>query len=124
MIFSQSLRILLAVKPCDLRKSFDSPGAVVRNELRQDPLSRQLFVFLNRAADRVKILYWDGTGFWVLAKRLEKGRFSRPSGAAAGAASIILRPEALDMLLQGIDLRGGMRRPWYEEPEKIEKSAN
>ncbi len=87
MIFSRSLSIRLAVKPCGPRKSFDTPGAVVRNELRQDPLSRRLFVFPNRTADRVKILYWDGTGFRVLAKRLEKGRFSRPAGGCGNGTA-------------------------------------
>lgn len=114
MILTHSLKVCLAVEPCDLRKSFDSLSAVVRNQLAADPLSRTVYVFLNRARNRIKLLYWDGSGLWVMAKRLEKGRFSRPDGLAASGGKIRLRPEALEMLLSGIELRDGMRRAWYE----------
>ncbi|HSG41241.1 MAG TPA: IS66 family insertion sequence element accessory protein TnpB [Thermoanaerobaculia bacterium] len=116
MILTHSLKVCLAVEPCDLRKSFDSLSAVVRNQLAADPLSRTVYVFLNKARDRIKLLYWDGSGLWVMAKRLEKGRFSRPDGLAATGGKIRLRPEALEMLLSGIELRDGMRRAWYETP--------
>lgn len=114
MILTHSVKVCLAVEPCDLRKSFDSLSAVVRNQLAADPLSRTVYVFLNRARNRIKLLYWDGSGLWVMAKRLEKGRFSRPDGLAASGGKIRLRPEALEMLLSGIELRDGMRRAWYE----------
>jgi transposase len=114
MILTHSLKVCLAVEPCDLRKSFDTLSAVVSGQLGEDPLSRKVFVFLNRNRDRAKLLYWDGTGLWVMAKRLEKGRFSRPA-AAGGGAKVALKPEAFEMLLCGIDLRDGMSRAWYEE---------
>lgn len=117
MILTHSVKVCLAVEPCDLRKSFDTLSAVVREELGEDPLSRQLFVFLNRNCDRVKLLYWDGTGLWVLAKRLERGRFCRPR-CVQGEKKATLKPEALEMLLSGIDLKDGMQRAWYELPEK------
>ena len=117
MILTHSLRVCLAVAPCDLRKSFDSLAAVVRGALGEDPLSRKVFVFANRKRDRVKLLYWDGTGLWVLAKRLERGRFRWPRGAQPGARKMALEPAALDMLLNGIDLRDGARRAWYEAGE-------
>lgn len=69
MILTHSLKICLAIEPRDMRKSFDGLAAIVRNELKEEPASRQLFVFSNRQRNRVKILYWDGTGFWVLANR-------------------------------------------------------
>lgn len=118
MILTHSLKVCLALEPCDLRKSFDSLAAVVRLALGEDPLSRKVFVFANRSRDRIKLLYWDGTGLWVLAKRLERGRFRWPRGVDPGAHKMALEPAALDMLLNGIDLRDGMRRPWYEGKEK------
>jgi transposase len=118
MILTHSIKVCLATRPCDLRKSFDTLSVVVREELREDPLSRKLFVFLNRNCDRVKLLYWDGSGLWILAKRLERGRFCHPRSLASNASKVPLKPEALEMLLSGIDLKDGMQRAWYELPEK------
>lgn len=118
MILTHSVKVRVATRPCDLRKSFDTLSVVVREELREDPLSRKLFVFFNRNADRVKMLYWDGSGLWVLMKRLERGRFRRPRAVSGDAPAISLKPEALEMLLSGIDLKDGMQRAWYEPPEK------
>jgi transposase len=70
MILTHSVKVCLATEPCDLRKSFDSLSVIVREQLREDPLSRKVFVFLNKAGNRIKLLYWDGTGLWVMAKRL------------------------------------------------------
>jgi transposase len=116
MILTHSVKVCLAIEPCDLRKSFDTLSAVVTNELGDDPLSRKVFVFLNRARNRAKLLYWDGTGLWILAKRLEKGRFCRPLGLQSKhKKKLPLKPEALEMLLSGIDLKDGMQRVWFEE---------
>lgn len=115
MILTHSLKICLAIEPRDMRKSFDGLAAIVRNELKEEPASRQLFVFSNRQRNRVKILYWDGTGFWVLAKRLERGRFSWPDPRHHPDKRVTMAPEALEMILSGIDLRQGARKIWYEE---------
>jgi len=122
MIFTHSVKVCLATRPCDLRKSFDTLCVVVRDELHEDPLSRKVFVFLNRHADRVKMLYWDGSGLWLLTKRLERGRFCRPFASSSGEVKLALKPEALEMLLSGIDLKDGMQRAWYELPEKSQLS--
>jgi len=116
MILTHSVKVCLATEPCDLRKSFDSLSVIVRQQLGDDPLSRTVFVFINKARNRIKLLYWDGTGLWVLAKRLERGRFCRPEGLKAKTSKLALKPEALEMLLSGVDLKDGLQRAWYEPP--------
>lgn len=112
--FSGSLRIFVSLEPCDMRKSFNGLLGLVSARLGEDIRQGALFVFSNRAHTRLKILYFDGTGLWVLAKRLEKGTFSWPKSSEAGTQKLRLAPEALAMLTDGIDLRGGRLRPWYE----------
>jgi transposase len=112
--FSGSLKVLLAVEPCDMRKSFNGLSALVGEHLREDPRQGALFVFTNRRRTRLKILYWDGTGLWVVAKRLEKGTFAWPKPGDPHARKMRLAPEALAMLTDGVDLLGARLRPWYE----------
>jgi len=69
------MRILVAVEPCDFRKGIDGLGGICRNFLKEDPLSGCVFVFRNRRATAIKILVYDGQGFWLCQKRLSKGRF-------------------------------------------------
>lgn len=69
-------RVYAYAGPTDMRKSYEGLSALVRNELGRDPLSGDLYVFCNRLRHRAKVLYWDGTGLCVYAKRLEKGRFA------------------------------------------------
>lgn len=94
-------KIYIAVGAVDMRKGFDGLYGLVRDRLGQDPLSGHLFLFSNRDRTRLKILVWDGSGLWVCAKRLEKGRFRWP--AATEASSLVMRPEQLAMLLNGLD---------------------
>ena len=70
--FPGSLRIFLAVEPCDMRKSFNGLYAVVTEHLKENPLDGGLYVFTNKRRNRLKILFWDGTGLWVLAKTTGK----------------------------------------------------
>lgn len=112
LTFSPGQRIYLALEPVDMRKQFNGLWALAEEKLREDPRSGALFVFTNKGRDRLKILFWDGSGVWVLAKRLEKGRFSWPQ--PNGAAKVHLEPAALTMLLAGIDLRDGCKKAWYE----------
>ena len=76
----QGLRIYLAMEPVDMRKH-DGLWALASQHLGLDPKGGALFVFTNKTRDRIKLLHWDGSGVWVLAKRLEQGRFSWPRGA-------------------------------------------
>jgi transposase len=115
--FSGSLRVLGAVQACDLRKGFNGLHALVSEQLGEDPRQGTLFVFSNRRHTRLKILCWDGTGLWVLTKRLEEGTFSWPRNLEAGTTKLNLTPQALAMLTDGVDLRGGKLRPWYERED-------
>ena len=69
------IRVHLYGQPVDMRKSYDGLYALTQHELRQNPMTGQLFVFINRRATQMKVLYWDRTGFCLWAKRLEQGRF-------------------------------------------------
>ena len=85
--------------------------------LGEDPKAGALFVFSNRRHTRIKILCWEGTGLWLLSKRLEKGTFSWPKNLEPEKTKLKLSPQALAMLTDGVDLRGGKLRPWYEREE-------
>ena len=73
-----------------------------------------LFVFTNKRHTRLKVLYFDGTGLWLMTKRLKEGNFAWPKSEDMGSAKLVLRPEAFAMLTDGVDLRGAKMRPWYE----------
>lgn len=115
MIFTRGLKVCLAAQPADLRRSFEGLALLVRGALQEDERSTQIFVFTNKRRDRIRMLYWEGTGLWLMTKRLEQGTFAWPN-VPDGAAKIALRAEALEMLLSGIDLKGARMRPWYEDP--------
>ena len=107
-------KIYLGVAAVDMRKGFDGLYGLVRDQLGQDPLSGHVFLFANRDRTRVKALVWDGSGLWVCAKRLEKGRFRWPR-AAETDRSVAIRAEELAMLLNGLDLKQAeRRRGWYQ----------
>lgn len=112
--FSGSLKIFVALQPCDMRKSFNGLHGLVTEHLKEDPRTGALYVFTNKRHSRLKILYWDGTGLWVLTKRLEAGTFSWPRDIQPGRTKLQLTAEALALLTDGIDLRGANMRPWYE----------
>jgi transposase len=114
LTFPGSLKVFIAMEPADLRKSFSGLWALTVNELKDDPSSGALYAFTNSRRNRVKILYWDGTGLWVMIKRLEQGTFSWPKGMDVKHGKLQLSPEALGLLLDGVDLRQGSMRPWYQ----------
>jgi transposase len=105
-----SVRVFVATVAVDLRRSFDSLASSTEQLLQQDPLSGHLFVFRNRRGDRVKILYWDRTGYCLWYKRLEKGTFRLPSGPGPGTE---ISAAELVLLLEGIDLAGSRRQVRY-----------
>jgi transposase len=109
--FGARPQIFLIVGPTDMRKSFDTLAAIVRNEIQKDPLTGQLFAFCNRRRNRVKILFFERGGLWLCAKRLEQGTFAWPS---IGTRCVEMSREELSLLLSGIDAKQIRRRPWYE----------
>jgi len=105
-------KIYIGVEAVDMRKGFEGLHGLVRDRLGQDPLSGHLFLFANRTRTRLKALVWDGSGLWVCAKRLERGRFRWPEAANAG--SVAMRPEELAMLVNGLDLtQARPRKNWF-----------
>ena len=113
LAFPAAIRIYVAVQPVDMRKSFNGLWSAASDQLHEDPKSGALFAFINKERTRLKLLYWDGTGVWVLAKRLEQGRFSW-AAVTDERAKLALAPEALSMLVSGVDLKQGTLKPWYE----------
>lgn len=108
-------KIYVAAEAVDMRKGFDGLYGLVRDQLGHDPLSGHLFLFTNRAHTRLKALVWDGSGLWVCAKRLERGRFQWPE--AKEIRSVSMRPEELAMLLTGMDLRQARPRTDWDRKE-------
>ena len=96
------VQVWLAAGETDLRKGFDGLSALIQLQLAEDPFSGQLFVFRGRRGDRIKILWWDGDGLCLFAKRLERGKFVWPQ---ATSGTVSLTSAQLSMLLEGIDWR-------------------
>ena len=103
-----AVRIFVATAPTNMHLSFDRLAALARDVLQQDPLSGHLFAFFNRSGDRVKILYWDRSGFCLWYKRLERGVFHLPH---AGAPRLELDASDLLLLLDGIEWSAVTHRP-------------
>ena len=105
---SGTTRVLVATAPVDLRGSFNRLHGLVVEQLQEDPLSGHLFVFTNRRRNRLKVLYWDGSGLWVCAKRLEKGRFTWP---VSDQCRVSLRGEEFSALIHGLQVQA--KAGWY-----------
>ena len=116
MLSFLSTEIFLVVGVTDMRKSFCGLPAIVENVVKKNPLSGQVFVFCNRRRNRLKILFFDKNGYWICAKRLEKGTFAWPE---ACTESLEMTAEQLAMLLGGIDFCDTKRRPWYEHATSL-----
>jgi transposase len=95
------VRVWLATSPVDMRRSFDRLAEHVRTILGHDPLCGHLFVFRNRSAERVKILWWDREGYALYYKRLERGTFQFPS---SGEKSVAIESAQLKKLLSGLSV--------------------
>ena len=120
--FGPATRIYVALGATDIRKGFDGLYGIVRDRLGLEVRSGHLFLFTNARRNRLKILLWDGSGIWICAKRLERGRFSWPL-AGDGSDRVTLSHEELSLLLGGIDLTQTRQKNWYRvtvsESEKV-----
>ena len=114
---ASTVRVFLCVEPTDMRRSFDGLAIMVEQIIDQDPLSGHLFVFCNKRADRVKLLYWDRDGYAIWYKRLEQGVFRLPRRSdESDPASVEVEAAELTMLLEGIDLSSVKRSSRYRRP--------
>lgn len=116
-------RIFLAVGATDLRKSFAGLSDLVQHQFQADPLSGHLFVFTNRHRNRIKVLYFDGTGMWVCGKQLARGNFAWPQTATAETGARQIFAEELAMLLSGMDLRQTQPRRWWRPRPNAAENA-
>ena len=116
--FSSTLRYFLYREPTDMRKGFDSLSGLVRSAMDSDPLSGDVFIFINRRRNQMKLLVWDRTGFVLFHKRLERGTFELPA-IRESSASVKLGWEELVMILEGVSLSSVRRRRRY----RLKKAA-
>ena len=112
---SSSSRFFLYSAPADMRKSFDGLSGLVSIYLKADPQSGDVYLFINRARDRLKMLVWDRGGFWLFYKRLESGRFQLP-----GNGDSELSYQSLVMMLDGIDYMKIRRKKRYKMQKRLE----
>jgi len=105
-----SVRLFIARGATDMRKSFDTLAALVIDVVNEDPQSGHLFLFVNRRRDRLKVLWWDRSGYCLLAKRLEQGQFRVFDRADGTPGAFEMSASDLALILDGIDLRGAKRR--------------
>ena len=114
MIPVAARQIFLARGATDMRKQFDTLASLVRSQLGEDPLSGDAFVFVGRRRNRLKVLLWDGSGFWLLARRLERGSFAIPAAAQVGENGAVLVSEVeWRLLLSGIEILSYRQRRQY-----------
>ena len=121
MLNHSSARIYLCLDPTDMRKSFDTLAALVREHLQGDPQSGTWFVFRGKQGNRLKILYWDRDGYAVWHKRLEQGTFEFPK-VIGNATGVSISATELSLILGGVALTA-KRRPRYEKNEKTLAAA-
>jgi len=119
---SSATRIFIVTGATDMRKSFNGLYGIVAHRLHENPLSGHVFVFCNASRNRIKLLLWDGSGLWVCAKRLERGRFSWDW--AAEETSAVVTHEYLSLLLGGIDLKDVENKRWLRLPFGGEKEGD
>lgn len=119
LTFTEGRRIFLARAATDMRKSFDTLAGLVTNQLGKDPFAGDVFIYVGKYRNRVKVLVWDVSGFWVCAKRLEKGTFAVPAPLLKtdAKATLPMSPAEVHMLLEGIDVHRATYKRHYHRPD-------
>lgn len=112
--FPGSLKVFIALDPIDMRAGVNTLHALVAERLKEDSRCGALFVFTNKRRTLLKVLYWDGSGMWLMTKRLEQGTFFWPRATDVQQVKLELRPEVFAMLTDGIDMHRASPRAWYE----------
>ena len=115
--FSSAQNYYLYRDATDMRKSFNGLSGLVRSELGRNPLAGDVFIFINRRRDKIKLLVWDRSGFVILYKSLEQGTFELPQFKAE-AKSHALKWEELVLILEGVELASVRRRKRYARPAR------
>lgn len=108
---SSSHSYLLYSQPCDMRKSFDALSGLVRNELQRDPTCGEVYVFVNRSRNCIKLLHWESGGFVLYYKRLEKGTFTSPK---LQSESGVLKWPELVLMIEGIQVKSSIQKVRYQ----------
>ena len=112
---SPQVRVFVARDPVDMRKSFDGLSAAVIDLVDHDPQSGHLFLFFNKRRDRMKALVWEASGYWILYKRIEHGRFQVFDRIGDQEGRFELSSAELALIMDGIDLRGAKKRMTHDE---------
>lgn len=120
--FSNRYRYFVYGQGCDMRKGYDGLSGLVRNEFKKDPLCGDVFIFLSRTRNKIKLLHWQGDGFCIYSKRLEKGTFEIPKENAINLA-IEISPHQLQFIIDGIVLSSIKKRVRYEHHFVDKKSV-
>lgn len=123
LLIPGSVRVFVARDPVDMRKSFEGLANQVKFTLGHDPLSGDVYVFLNRRRTLVKLLVWTRGGFTLVYKRLESGQFAFPERVALGGDSVEVDMRELSMLLEGVDLRTGRIHKRWERKRRRDAAA-
>jgi transposase len=110
-----NVRVFLAREPVDMRKQFHGLLSLAEEVIKQDPQSGHLFVFINRRRDRIKVLYWERTGYCIWYKQLQRGGYELPT-VNNESASIELTMSQLSLILDGIELGSAKQRLRFESP--------
>ena len=110
---SANLQYFLCCTPVDMRNGFDGLAGIVRNILKQNPVGGSVFIFINRTGTHIKLLYWDGDGFALFYKRLERGRFSIGEPSRTALSRLISREELM-MLLEGLSFKDMKRKKRFK----------